>query len=76
MERTKVTTCWECNTSTSRPIAVTLEVLTGRLETFMLCPPCYRTHYHPLIAAASRGIVPRRALPRVELDPGEVPLML
>jgi hypothetical protein len=76
MERATLTTCWECNASTYWPIAVTLEVPTGRLGPIMLCPRCYQVHYLLLVAEASLGTVPRQAPPRGELDPGECPLML
>lgn len=48
----KVTTCWECERTTTRPVTVTLEVPAGRLGPFALCPRCHRTRYLPLIVEA------------------------
>ena len=73
---TAVTTCWECETTTRRPIGVMLDRPAARLGPFMLCPQCYRAYYLPLIAESSRGAAPGRALPRAKSDPGGDPLML
>lgn len=48
-----MTSCWECETTTSQPMVVMIRVPTGHLGPFMLCPTCYRVYYLPLSAEAS-----------------------
>jgi hypothetical protein len=48
-----MTCCWECERATSRPITVTIGLPTGHIPRVQLCPPCYQTHYLPLIAELS-----------------------
>jgi len=71
-----VTTCWECDVETDRPVTVRLEASTGRVGPFALCPQCFRTHYLPLMADKTPRPVPRRAPSGHELEPGDAPLLL
>ena len=61
-----MTCCWECEATTSQPIAVTIEVPDGHPRCLQLCPTCYRMYYLPLIAEASAD--------RVHRDPPVPPL--
>jgi hypothetical protein len=45
--------CWECESTTSRPIDVMVEVAAGRPRHLQLCPSCYQMCYLLLIAEAS-----------------------
>jgi hypothetical protein len=47
-----MTTCWECETPTSRPVAVSLAAPAADLGPLLLCPSCYWMSYLPLIAEA------------------------
>ena len=41
--------CWECDGTTSRPIAVTIELPTGDRPRVHLCLSCYELYYIPLV---------------------------
>jgi hypothetical protein len=48
-----MSTCWECDSTTTRPIDVTIGMATGHRSWIRLCPPCYQMHYLQLIAQLS-----------------------
>jgi hypothetical protein len=51
--RETIARCWECETTTDRPVIVTLHAATRHVGRLSLCPSCYLACYLPLAPDAS-----------------------